>query len=180
MRVHDLENAYRVITTEDSRIAPGGPMAAYVGEQLTPDILAQAYLARSDGEDLPPRWLPPVVRSFTVPTLIGLTCELTADGAGRELRAALASALPGVWVGGVDSVSSLWGPIAKYGVLDTNLFASRDEATGHQMTLEVGGDCIDDDGSPLPRVTGDRATVRITRAHWTNVSGLCVGGPFYL
>lgn len=180
MRLSDLENAYRVMTVEDPRVAPGGPMSEYAGDQLSAAAIAEAYLSGSDGLVLPPVWLPPLVRSFEVPSLVGVTGELHAAEAERHLRALLQAALPGVMIGRSDGAVGVWGPIEKYGTLDTSLYASRDEATGQQMSLEVGGHCLGPDGTHLRRVEGDRTVVRITRAHWTNVSGLRVGGPFYL
>ena len=180
MRLDQLENAYRILTMSEPRLAPAGPMAAYAGAQASPDDIVQAYSSMTDGLDEAPPWLPEVVRSFAVPTLVGVTGEVSADAVERQLGALLSAALPGVRVGEAETEGRAWGPIAKYGTLDAAFLAERDEATNPQMVLEIGGECVAAEGRSLRRVEGERTLVRITRAHWTNVSGLRIGGPLYL
>jgi hypothetical protein len=179
VKLRELARAAAILDIDDPRIAPGGPIAPFVGPQLGERQVAEAYAARVDGVDeLPPSVLRSI-RSFPVPALAGerLTCE--RDRFTEALNATLARRLPGIQWPAPHLPDD--GLVEKYHLLDGAYPAPADPATGQAMLIELGGgvaapDGPLGDGEPLPRTI----VVTIDHAHWCNVSGLGVGVGFYM
>jgi hypothetical protein len=179
--VLELEMAAAMLAVEDPRIAPGGPMARYLGEQLTEAEVAGALDEHWGGlVELPP-WVRRSIRSFPVVPLRGVRLTCRPDEFESRIRQTLQMCLPGTtWPGCGDRGTR--GLVGKYMLLDGSYQAPSDPVTGQDMVVELGGRISAPDGSPI--LMGGRfpelVTVTVEQAHWANVSGLKVGVPLYL
>jgi hypothetical protein len=183
---------------DDPRIAPDGPMAPFLGPQLTEREVSDAHARHVDGlSELSPDVLR-CIRSFPVLPLVGVEVQCEADGFGDRITEVLTECLPGTrWRGpgfferveaealrredARDEALRRQGIIEKYRVLDAVYPAPMDTATGQTMVIELAGEITGaagevDYGTPLPK----SITVRVTHAHWANVSGIGAGVGIYL
>lgn len=173
--------AAAMLAIEDPRIAPGGPMARYLGEQLTEAEVAGAVDQHWGGLiELTPVVLRSV-RSFPVVPLRGVRLTSRPDEFNSRIIQTLQMCLPGTtWPSYGDRGTR--GLVGKYMLLDGSYEAPSDPVTGQDMVIELGGRISAQDESPIP--LGGRfpelVTVTVEQAHWVNVSGLKVGVPLYL
>jgi hypothetical protein len=138
------------------------------------------------------------IRSFPVLPLVGVELQCEADRFGDRIIEVLTECLPGTtwrrstFVERVETEALLredardealrrQGIIEKYQVLDAVHPAPVDTATGQTMVIELAGNVAGvagelDYGTPLPK----SIRVRVTHAHWANVSGIGAGVGFYL
>lgn len=182
MRVWELERAADLLATGDPRIEPGGPMAPFLGPQLSQQAIAQAYEARHDGTSQLSPAVIRAIRVFPVPCLANASVRCGPAQFCAAVRSLLVARLQGTswperWFAGLSSE----GLIEKYQLVDASYPAPMDPATNQRMVIELGGRIAGDDGplapgDPLP----ERVAVTISQAHWSNVSGLGLGVGFYL
>jgi hypothetical protein len=183
VNLSELERAAEILGAEDPRIAPAGEMMNFVGPQLSEELIEQAYARRNDDDTV--RLAPRVrrsIRSFPVMALRGVEVRCEPRQFGPRLRDQLTERLPGTsWSKWPFERSPEQGLVEKYHILDGTYPAPMDNATKQSMVIELGGDVegLDgplDYGDPFP----DQVIVKITHAHWANVSGLAIGVGFYM
>lgn len=179
--VPDLEALAAVLALEDPRLAPGGPMACYLGEQLTEAEVVGAFGQHWGGLIELPALVLRSIRCFPVVPLRGVRLTCRPDEFSRRIRRTFQKCLPGItWPSFGDRGTR--GLVGKYMLLDVSYQAPSDPVSGQDMVIELGGRILAQDGSPIP--PGGRfpelVTVTVEQAHWVNVSGLKVGVPFYM
>lgn len=179
--VLELEMAAAMLGIEDPRIAPGGPMARYLGEQLTEAEVASALYQAWGGLIELPALVQRSIRSFPVVPLRGVRLTCRADEFISRIRQTLQMCLPGTAWPGYDDRGTQ-GLVGKYMLLDGSYQAPSDPVTGQDMVIELGGRISAQDGSPVPRDGRfpELVTVTVEQAHWANVSGLKVGVGLYM
>jgi hypothetical protein len=181
MTVGELKRVASMLGIEDPHIPPAGPMAPFIGPQLTEREIADAYEVRTDGLDELPAAVLRSIRSFPVGPLVGVAVTCRADDFSARLRDVLVDRLPGTtWPESHFDRPGRRGLVERYQLLDGAYTAPFDAATRQAMVIELGGRVSGADrplnhGEPFP----DRITVTISHAHWCNVSGLGVGVGFY-
>jgi hypothetical protein len=178
--VYDLKRASDMLGIEDPRIAPGGPMARYVGDQLTEsEVLSALNGSWADLLELAPVELRSI-RSFPIPSLRGVRLTCRPDEFNSRILQTLRMCLPGTtWPSYGDRGTR--GLVEKYMLLDGSYQAPSDPVTGQDMVIELYGRLLGQDGSSVPRGRfPELISVTIEEAHWANVSGLSVGVPFYM
>ena len=179
--VLELEMAAAMLAIEDPRIAPSGPMARYLGEQLAEAEVASALDQHWGGLIELPALVLRSIRSFPVVPLRGVRLTCRPDEFNSRIRQTLQMCLPGTaWPGYKDRGTQ--GLVGKYMLLDGSYQAPSDPVTGQDMVIELGGRISAQDGSPIPRDGRfpELVTVTVEQAHWANVSGLKVGVPLYM
>jgi hypothetical protein len=180
--VPDLEALAAVLALEDDpRLAPGGPMACYLGEQLTEAEVVGAFDQHWGGLIELPALVLRSIRCFPVVPLRGVRLTCRPDEFSRRIRRTFQKCLPGItWPSFGEGGTR--GLVGKYMLLDVSYQAPSDPVSGQDMVIELGGRILAQDGSSIPPGGRfpDLVTVTVEQAHWVNVSGLKVGVPFYM
>jgi len=185
MKLLELEWAEAKLSVADPQVAPGGPMVAYLGKQLTLEEITRFYEGRG-GEpiDMTPSLQRVLrsIRSFPVLPLQGVQVVCSPDDFDLEVPSLHANHLPTVvWNSIFNRKDEFSGLVEKYHLLDVAFVAPWDTGTEQTMMLELGGQVSGPDGplefhQPIP----ETVVVTITHAHWANVSGLGIGVGFSL
>lgn len=151
MDVPDLEALAAVLAREDPRLAPGGPMACYLGEQLTEAEVVGAFDQHWGGLIELPALVLRSIRCFPVVPLRGVRLTCRPDEFSRRIRRTFQKYLPGItWPSYGDRGTR--GLVGKYMLLDVSYQAPSDPVSGQDMVIELGGRILAQDGSPIPPV----------------------------
>lgn len=179
MDMYQLQQAVKLLDERYPRVPPAGPIAGFVGPQLSTNEVARAYESHTESV-LDPR-LARSIRAFPVPALVGVTFTCPPTDFHACLDQALATALPGTtW-------NTDWlrrrgpGLVEKYGLLDDSYAARPDDATGQLMVLSLFGSALTPGKNWEPGdMWGGLVEIKITTAVWANVAGIGFGVPFYM